>query len=57
MNQVPNIDRPAPDTAEAALAVAETAAAAPTWPLIVVMGLAVIIASRPRPDMSGRKGR
>ncbi|MEO1657964.1 MAG: hypothetical protein AAFR65_09600 [Pseudomonadota bacterium] len=45
-----------PTAAETTIVVAETAASGPSWMLIIVMGLAVMLAARPRKDPSDRLG-
>ncbi|MEM0930520.1 MAG: hypothetical protein AAGI89_14625 [Pseudomonadota bacterium] len=46
-----------PQAADTAVVVAESASSGPTWMLIIVMGLAVMLAARPRKDSSSHLGR
>ncbi|MEO1042206.1 MAG: hypothetical protein AAFX52_07940 [Pseudomonadota bacterium] len=54
MDSPQDINAPVAEPTEAAVAVAESASGLPSWMFIIVMGLAVMIAARPRKQPVGR---
>ena len=56
METLADTQAPTPDTADPLVPVVETVAAAPSLVLMIVMGLAVMLASRPRKHHMDRWG-